>query len=391
MKVLFLFNSIYPDGMAMSKRLHLFGKGLIANGVHVDVVIPSTSESYIEGTYEGIRFSTFNDPVIFQNYILRQINMFVAAFFYMRYCFISAKKYEVILNPGFGWFTALLMIFGAHLGGAKVVMDVNENPYSPEGGRLDAIWIRKIRRQLTLNLTYRYADGVIVISESLEKLLSNFKKNTRIIKIPIITDKCSESRRISKNEMNPYILHPGALSETKDGVTAMFGAYVKACSQSPVSLQFILTSDIMHPKLRQKIDSILKKDKLKDRVIFKGHLPKNELKQFINSCTLAIINKPSNWQNDYNFPTKLGELLMAGVPLIVSKTGEMNKFLTDNETAFMVNANDVADISGKILYILKNPEIAFRVGQNGKKLALKEFYYLNHSDRLTAFFKNFTD
>jgi glycosyltransferase involved in cell wall biosynthesis len=389
MRVLFLFNGIYPEGMAMSSRLHLYAKGLFANGMQVDVVIPSYKRLSTFRFYEGIKFSTIKNPIIFQNYFLRQINSVFAAFYYAEYCFRKAKNYDVFLIPGFGWFSALLMILCTHMGGARLVMEVNENPYAPEGGRFDPVWIRKIRRQFMLHLPYQFGDGFIVISESLERLVKNYKKkNAQIIKIPILIDNSIEPFAGLRNLKCPYILHAGALSETKDGVIAMFEAYSKACEQLTIPLRFILTIKAMQRGLLQKIESIINTNGLKDRVVFKGQLSKKELDELRNSCTLAIVNKPSNWQNDYNFPTKLGELMIAGIPVIASSTGEMGKYLKDNETAFIVPANDIDAIAEKILFIVNNPDIATIIGQNGKNFALEKFNFLNYSDKLTAFFKS---
>jgi glycosyltransferase involved in cell wall biosynthesis len=389
MRVLFLFNGVYPEGMAMSNRLHLYAKGLLANGVQVDVFIPSNKRSYTSGFYEGIKFSTIKNPIIFQNYFLHQINSVFAAFYYAKYCFYKAKNYDVFFISGFGWFSALLMIVSTHLGGSRIVIEMNENPYAPEGGRLDPVWIRRTRRQLSLHSSFKFVDGFIAISESLEKLIQKHKrKSAKIIKIPILIDNKSELKISSKDQKHPFILHAGALSETKDGVIAMFEAFSKACKQLKVPLRFILTIKVMQPGLLQKIESTINTNGLKDRVIFKGQLSKKELDDLRNSCTLAIINKPSNWQNDYNFPTKLGELMLAGIPVIASSTGEMGKYLKDNETAFIVPPNDIDAIAEKIILIVNNPDIANRVGQNGKKFALEKFNFLNYSDKLTAFFKS---
>jgi glycosyltransferase involved in cell wall biosynthesis len=392
MKLLFLYNGVYPEGMAMSNRLHLYAKGLLSNGINPDIVSPSNGRSLTMGCYEGIKFTNVKNPIIFEQYILRQINSIYAAFFYAQYCYRSTKNYSVLLIIGFGWFSTLLMIAGAHFGKAKVIMEVNENPYSTEGGRLDTIWIRKIRRQLMLHLPFKFVDGFITISESLEKLIQKRKRRfAKIIKIPILIDNKSELLTASKDLKHPFILHAGALSETKDGVIAMFEAFSIACKQLKVHLRFILTIKVMQPGLLQKIESIINTNGLKDRVIFKGQLSKKKLNDLRNSCTLAIINKPSNWQNDYNFPTKLGELMLAGIPVIASSTGEMGKYLKDNETAFIVPANDIDAIAEKIILIVNNPDIANKVGQNGKNYALKKFNFLSYSNELAAFFKSFIE
>jgi glycosyltransferase involved in cell wall biosynthesis len=168
----------------------------------------------------------------------------------------------------------------------------------------------------------------------------------------------------------------------------MFEAFAKACTQLSVPLRFILTSKVMHPRLQEKVESIIIENKLNERVIFKGLISKEEVDELKQNCSMVVINKPSNWQNDYNFPSKLAEILITGVPVIASSTGEIGSFLKDYETGFIVPANDIAAIAEKIIYIINNPEIAHKIGQNGKKLAIGKFYYMNYADELSDFFKN---
>jgi len=387
MRILFLFNGVYPNGMAMCQRLHLYAKGLLEQGINPEIVFPYDNESQRKGHYEGVQFSTYRNPVFFKHFILRPINRFFASFYYAHFCYISAKNYKIIFTTGFGWFTDLLIIIGAHFGDAKVVIEVNENPYSPEGGRLDPKWIRKVRRLLTLNLPFRFADGFIVISKSLEDLVYKFKKNSaQVIRVPIIVEDINEDGTDKIKPEYPYIFHAGALSETKDGMIAVFEAFAEACKRTPIPLRFIFTINIMSPQLKRKIDRIIAENGLEDRVLFKGLLSVKEVDKLRASSAMAIVNKPSNWQNDYNFPTKLGELLIAGIPVIASSTGEMNRYLSDNETAFMVSANDSNAIAEKIIYILNNPDIALKIGNNGRNLALEKFQYTQYSKMLTDFF-----
>jgi glycosyltransferase involved in cell wall biosynthesis len=66
----------------------------------------------------------------------------------------------------------------------------------------------------------------------------------------------------------------------------------------------------------------------------------------------------------------------------------MIKYEKDNETAFVVPANEIDAMASKILYIMNNPDIATKVGQAGKNLASKEFYFINYAHKITEFFKS---
>jgi glycosyltransferase involved in cell wall biosynthesis len=388
MRILAIYSGIYPGGMAMSNRLHLYCKALLSCSVDVEIVVPSDKNIANKNYYDGINYFFFKDPIKFRKHFFLKINNFFASFIYGRLCFLYAKKYNILFIAGFGWFASLLMIIGSHLGGANVVMEVNENPYIPEGGRLDPLWLRKINRQLILNITYRFTDGFVVISKPLEQLVKKYKKkNAQIVRIPIITEKSKESSLVINKIGVPFILHTGALSETKDGVEAMFHAFAKASKKTDIPIKFILTNKIAHKKLLQKIDDIVKANNLEDRVVFLGHIPKTELEEYRRSCLTTIINKPVNNQNLYNFPTKLGEFLSYSIPVITTSTGEMGSLMKDNETAFIVPPNNADAIAEKILFILNNPDVALKVGNAGKTLAEKEFYFMNHAHKLVDFFR----
>src|ERR1035441_2934054 len=96
--------------MAMSNRLHLYCKALIAYGVDIKIVVPSSKSITNKSYYDGIQYFYLKDPIKFRKHFFLKINSFFAAFIYARYCLLNAKKYDIIFIPGFGWFASLLMI-----------------------------------------------------------------------------------------------------------------------------------------------------------------------------------------------------------------------------------------------------------------------------------------
>jgi glycosyltransferase involved in cell wall biosynthesis len=242
---------------------------------------------------------------------------------------------------------------------------------------------------MVLFLVYSQVDGFVVISEKLAELVARYKKKSaQFIKIPILVDdheNSEDAETVLKTNGFPYILHAGALSETKDGVLAVFKAFVKV-NQSQ-ALDFYLTSNSMQPSLANQVNQLIKHYKLEHRVHFTGFLETGELTKLRKNSALAIINKPLNWQNKYNFPTKLAEYLMDEVPLIVSEGGEMSHFLENQKNALIVSANNVDQIAASMLQILDDPQQAARIGEAGKALAKRVFYYRNYRATLGEFYR----
>jgi glycosyltransferase involved in cell wall biosynthesis len=80
-------------------------------------------------------------------------------------------------------------------------------------------------------------------------------------------------------------------------------------------------------------------------------------------------------------PTKLGEYLATGRPVVVTATGDIPKYLHDGVEAFVVEPGDVHSFSEALERALYNP-VAAEVGRAGQRLARREFDTVVHMRRL---------
>ena len=381
MKIIAFFPGVYPNGFsAMSYRLHYYMKALQSKGVEVEIVMPADKDT-ISGIFEDIPYSFVKATK------LTRFNRKLVTNEYASICGDLASRCDVLFTTYLGNNQLNKTANLVHKAGGKIAIEINENPHSIFASRLDTSLGLFIQRQKFLKSTLKNADGIITISQALTDLISAHKNPDAIVmKVPILTGS-KELEREKTYTGIPYILHAGALSEQKDGVKAMLKAFALAHKTLDGNLKFIFTNKVGFPSLLKWIDKFIAEYKLENFVEFKGMVPLSELEKLYTNCALAIVNKPSNAQNDYNFPTKLTELLPREIPVIVSRTGELKKYFIDNENAYVVEADDVEQITDKIIYIQSHPEEVKRVTQNGKLLAEKEFYYLNHADQLYHFFE----
>lgn len=376
MKIIAFYPSVYPNGFSpMSYRLHYYMKALQSRGVEVEVVTVVENDEK-NGIYDDIPFKQLKVSRR-TRYNRHQTNKEYATI-----CAKLAKECDVVFTTIY----SSSVLSSVHKNGAKIAIEINENPHSIFASRLDTNLGLFIQRQRFLKFTLKKVDGIITISELLTDLISKHKNNKAVVlKTPILTG-TKELKREKKYTGIPFILHAGALSEQKDGVKAMFQAFAKAHKKLNGNLKFILTNKVGFPSLLKWIDRFIAENDLENFVEFKGMIPLEELNILYNDCALAIVNKPSNAQNDYNFPTKLTEILPREIPLIVSETGELAHFFVDGENGFVVEADNVDEIADKIIYIQTNPDEVKMVTCNGRFMAEKEFFYLNHADNLKDFF-----
>lgn len=124
---------------------------------------------------------------------------------------------------------------------------------------------------------------------------------------------------------------------------------------------------------------------MEDRVIYLGALNKEKIPPFVCNARLLVLPRPDSHQAQGGFPTKLGEYLATSNPVCVTKVGEISDYLEDNVSAFMATPGDVDSFAEAMNRALSNPELAKKVGNQGRKVAEKNFSISIQSDRLVKF------
>jgi len=69
------------------------------------------------------------------------------------------------------------------------------------------------------------------------------------------------------------------------------------------------------------------------------------------------------------------EAMSLGLPCVVSDSGGLPESVIDGQTGYIVNVNDAEEISSKLVYLLKNPDIAGKMGADGRKHYIEKFSY----------------
>jgi len=114
----------------------------------------------------------------------------------------------------------------------------------------------------------------------------------------------------------------------------------------------------------------------KNRIIFTGKLNRSEIAIQIKNSYCLVLDRPNNIQAKYGFPTKLGEYLASGKPVIITKVGDIPLYLTDNINVYLAEPDNIGSFSAKLRECLSNPIQAQKIGLEGQKLAYNEFNYL---------------
>ena len=88
---------------------------------------------------------------------------------------------------------------------------------------------------------------------------------------------------------------------------------------------------------------------------------------------MLVLARPDNDQAKYGFPTKLGEYLLSGRPVVLTNVGNISDFLLDGQSAYIAQPGNIISISDKMIEVSSNKDLAEQIAKKGKEVALKKF------------------
>lgn len=381
MKIIILLNQPYPNGYALTKRFHLYAKGLVENNQEVEILIPKPTDSInkplnnrVFGVSDNVNYKYFWKYTTRSNsFLIRRWHDFFGVF--MTGIYLINKKPEIVITSTFSNMAFLYWKLITVFLSIKLIREKNEIDYST----FPSLTKKQIKRARYENVIF---DGFLFINKQLKDYTENIlkiKKPSIIIPI-LVKDFCNKESEIKRKT----ILYSGTYVERKDGIITLLRAFSKLVRLDK-DLKLILTGSPEKSPDYKLIMQIIKDINLGKHIKFTGYINDNDLQQLINISEVLIVTKPDNRQNRYNFPTKLGEYLITGRPVLSTKVGVIGDLFNDGENIFFTEF-DVDSIANKIQYILENVKIANKIGENGRKFALEQFNYINHTKKMIAFF-----
>ena len=117
-----------------------------------------------------------------------------------------------------------------------------------------------------------------------------------------------------------------------------------------------------------EINSLINKLKLKNNVSITGRLDKKEWISLSSDFDIFI-----NTTNYDNHPVTLLEVMALGLPIVSTNVGGIPNLLVHNETAKLVEANDVSDMVSQIMDYLSNDHARLQISTNARQIVEKNY------------------
>lgn len=366
-------------GMAASKRVgnfipHLLNKN---NFRLTNIVLSSNKFDTKKTPYTQIKQLSLQEinpfiQIVRVNKILR--NLF-------------SKQYKnVIYYYGYPDIFNIIYLIAAKRKGYKIVFDIVENNFVINKFNSLKTKLRTSTSRLFFKHLNKIADGVICISTQLELMIrETIVSYIPILYLPITINKKNFPQSQEKvNSSRPVKIFYGGSYGAKDGLNFLLDAFDIVANEYNVEL-------ILSGKGNLKDENRMKNDithlKHKGKIKLLGYLSDEEYYKMINSVDIHCMTRIASAYANFGFPFKLGEMLASGKPVIVTKVGDVEKFVYPN-TAVLIEPESVEAIAEALKFLINYPEAAHKIGSAGRECAFINFEVEKHAGSLTQFLED---
>jgi glycosyltransferase involved in cell wall biosynthesis len=230
-----------------------------------------------------------------------------------------------------------------------------------------------------------HVDGFVVISAGLEEWVRSRKNGARpaVLRLPVLVD----TREVAAS-LEPAIrsdVFYAAAPAYLDEITFVLDVVDVARGRCPdlrVRFSGWQIEDLARPELRDRLRSQV----AAGHAVVEGVLSRERLLQSYKECAALLLPMKDEPRSFARCPTKIGEYLASGRPVVATAIGELGALLSDGENAFLAEPGGAGPFADAVLTALADPDRADAVGRAGHDLAEQKLDYRRYAEPLRDFF-----
>lgn len=237
----------------------------------------------------------------------------------------------------------------------------------------------------------RKADGIRVMSSGQREKLIYMgidEKKIRVISTPIYLEKFQhpnvEQVKNFRHEGKQIILHVGRNDAVKDFKTLL--QTIDLVYQKDHNIHFWqVGAGLKISDLHSQFPDVIFSYTGDAAYNFDAQVEPSSLINIYHAVDVVVLTSKSE-----SFGKVLVEANACGKPVVSTATTGAKEIIQDGYNGFLVPIGDAHAIAEKILYLINNPDIARKMGENGKTMAFEKFDGKKNIGKIIAFWKDLT-
>lgn len=383
----------FPEGMAPTVRIIAYSRGLVANGIEVQIFSfkriyrDEVKADNIEksGNIDGVRyryihyFNKFGRKFkLFR--VIDEIILRVKLVFFV-YRNHNYKNFDAFLFSfddvrNLATYTKIFSYFNIPL-----VFVADEYPIPIRDEMKDNVPSTMLHQYKKYHQIF---GARILMSESLRKFYDEniFPRPTFILNTIVDSSRFEKYIETPAPQV-PYICYMGNMGLTKDNVDNIISAFSLINKFFPeIQLHLYGTPS---KKDEQTLRNQIKELSLGDKVIIKGRASYSDVPTILSKATILVNSQPLTKRSKGGFPTKLGEYLLSKKPSVFTDSGDISTYVIDDKHCFIVPPESPKLYAEKLLFILNNYQHALDVAEAGESLIRNKFNAIQQTRSLISF------
>lgn len=385
MNIVLFSSERFPNVGAQGNRQLSYSRGLVELGHKVTIYTIASKDKNMSSQFviDGIKIVYLFDWKKGLGKPGSLYNLFCINIILLLTIFRSRKTADVLIYNLYStiWINPLCKLLLARVLKLTVVVDLSEYPLYIRSQKLSD-YKRRESKVLTRQVAKLYS-GLFIMTEA---LISFYKQNSNlpICHLPMTVDlNRFENREKCENQYGTYYAYCGNLKGDKDGVPILLAAFKEFRRVYKSDIKLLLIGPCKDINDKQYIDKYI--EEANGDIIWLGELPPDEIPQLLMDARALLLARPNNKQAEGGFPTKLGEYLATGNPVVVTAVGENPAYLKDGISAYIAAPDKADAFVTKLIEMESNWKQAEEVGKRGKEVACKYFNYRKQAQTMIEF------
>lgn len=244
--------------------------------------------------------------------------------------------------------------------------------------------LRGFLMRLGENHLPKFHQTVFVISGFLEDLVNRNAPTVPTVILPILVDpelfKPSEVKRnefrqkysILENEI--LIAYVGGMWSNY-GIDYLIEAFHHLSKKTTIPVRLLIAGNLIKKVDSIDVEYLVEKFNIKEKTILTGLVDTETVIEILNAADILTVPHNDDILNKAGLPTKLAEYSSIGKAIVASRLGDVDRYFTHRESAYLVEGSNLVSLSNGLLEVVENPELRQYLGKNARNLALNVFNY----------------
>ena len=262
----------------------------------------------------------------------------------------------------------------------KLICEVVEWQKWENLGNLNTLgrFVRVIDINLAIRFAYKTSDGLVVTSHYFNDY---FKRVVPTLVLPTLQfNRIELSGQIKRNDVRKFI-YAGGVGFRKDLLCDIVHAFGELRQREFEFNILGLTQEQYLNRFPQDVVLLKQFNASKDKIKFWGRVPHADVLDFVRQSDFAVIIRESLRRNNVGFPTKYGESINCGTPVIVSDFSDVVYYTEKYGVGIVVDTRNIAQ--GIKLALDMDDMSLLKMHENCRNCSA--FYYKGHVDEIGGF------